>query len=41
MSNVAPAFAKLNLPSVEDYQKRKVALISGHYMRPLLLVINR
>ena len=25
----APAFAKLNLPSVEDYQKRKVALISG------------
>jgi len=25
----APAFAKLNLPSVEDYHKRKVALISG------------
>jgi len=24
-----PTFAKLNLPSVEDYQKRKVALISG------------
>lgn len=24
-----PTFAKLNLPSVEEYQKRKVALISG------------
>jgi GDPmannose 4,6-dehydratase len=29
LSDVAPAFARLNLPSVEDYQKRKVALISG------------
>ena len=33
VSDVAPAFAKLHLPSIEDYQKRKVALISGHYMR--------
>jgi len=24
-----PAFARLNLPPVEEYQKRKVALISG------------
>ena len=24
-----PTFARLNLPSVEEYQKRKVALISG------------
>lgn len=24
-----PTFAKLNLPPVEEYQKRKVALISG------------
>ncbi|KAF8352048.1 GDP-mannose 4,6-dehydratase [Amanita rubescens] len=29
VSNLVPAFAKLNLPSIEDYQKRKVALISG------------
>ena len=29
--------ATLNLPSVEDYQKRKVALISGSYMRPLIV----
>jgi len=27
--DVVPAFAKLNLPSAEEYQKRKVALISG------------
>ncbi|KAF8726491.1 hypothetical protein AX14_007834 [Amanita brunnescens Koide BX004] len=29
MSASAPAFAKLHLPSVEEYQSRKVALISG------------
>ncbi|KAF8639151.1 hypothetical protein AX17_001640 [Amanita inopinata Kibby_2008] len=29
ISDVIPAFARLNLPSVEEYQKRKVALISG------------
>jgi hypothetical protein len=29
ISDVVPAFAKLNLPSAEEYQKRKVALISG------------
>ncbi|KAL1745969.1 hypothetical protein HDZ31DRAFT_81563 [Schizophyllum fasciatum] len=29
MSTVAPAFARLNLPSPEEYRKRKVALISG------------
>jgi len=29
ISDIAPAFAKLHLPSIEDYQKRKVALISG------------
>jgi hypothetical protein len=33
MSASAPAFAKLHLPSVEEYQSRKVALISGLYMR--------
>jgi hypothetical protein len=26
---VPPAFAKLDLPPLEEYQKRKVALISG------------
>lgn len=29
VDTVPPAFAKLDLPSVEEYQKRKVALISG------------
>ncbi|PFH51137.1 hypothetical protein AMATHDRAFT_75115 [Amanita thiersii Skay4041] len=28
-SDIAPAFSRLNLPSVEEYHKRKVALISG------------
>lgn len=27
--HIAPSFAKLNLPPVEEYHKRKVALISG------------
>ena len=26
---IVPSFAQLNLPPVEEYQKRKVALISG------------
>lgn len=29
ISEIVPAFARLSLPSVEEYQKRKVALISG------------
>jgi GDPmannose 4,6-dehydratase len=29
IDHIVPSFAKLNLPSVEEYQKRKVALISG------------
>jgi len=29
ISDIVPAFAKLNLPSAKEYQKRKVALISG------------
>ncbi|KAG5634730.1 hypothetical protein H0H81_000986 [Sphagnurus paluster] len=41
--DVAPAFAQLNLPSTEEYRKRKVALISGitgqdgSYLTELLL----
>lgn len=31
IADVVPAFAKLNLPSAEEYQKRKVALISGTF----------
>ncbi|KAF8233591.1 GDP-mannose 4,6-dehydratase [Tricholoma matsutake] len=43
IADVVPAFAKLNLPSAEEYQKRKVALISGitgqdgSYLTELLL----
>ena len=29
MSEVLPPFAKLDLPSPEEYRQRKVALISG------------
>jgi GDPmannose 4,6-dehydratase len=35
--HIAPSFAKLKLPTVEEYQKRKVALISG---KDLLSDIN-
>jgi len=41
--HIVPAFAKLNLPSAEEYRKRKVALISGitgqdgSYLTELLL----
>lgn len=41
-----PAFAKLDLPSAEEYRKRKVALISGEqrrmqiYISDLLVVPN-
>ena len=31
MSEVLPPFAKLDLPSPEEYRQRKVALISGEY----------
>ncbi|KIY49846.1 GDP-mannose 4,6-dehydratase [Fistulina hepatica ATCC 64428] len=43
IAEAAPAFAKLNLPSPEEYRKRKVALISGitgqdgSYLTELLL----
>ncbi|KAF9011915.1 GDP-mannose 4,6-dehydratase [Cyathus striatus] len=43
VQDVVPTFAKLNLPSVEEYHKRKVALISGitgqdgSYLTELLL----
>jgi len=43
VSDAAPPFATLNLPSVEEYRKRKVALISGitgqdgSYLTELLL----
>ncbi|KAG5335578.1 hypothetical protein C0989_000967 [Termitomyces sp. Mn162] len=43
IADIAPAFAKLNLPSAEEYRKRKVALISGitgqdgSYLTELLL----
>jgi GDPmannose 4,6-dehydratase len=43
MSEIAPPFATLNLPPVEEYRKRKVALISGitgqdgSYLTELLL----
>ncbi|KAG6840302.1 hypothetical protein C0991_007663 [Blastosporella zonata] len=43
IAEIAPAFAKLNLPSAEEYHKRKVALISGitgqdgSYLTELLL----
>ncbi|KAG6816625.1 hypothetical protein H0H87_004472 [Tephrocybe sp. NHM501043] len=43
IAEITPAFAKLNLPSAEEYRKRKVALISGitgqdgSYLTELLL----
>ncbi|KAF8153032.1 GDP-mannose 4,6-dehydratase [Crassisporium funariophilum] len=43
IEDIVPSFAKLNLPSVEEYQKRKVALITGitgqdgSYLTELLL----
>jgi hypothetical protein len=32
-TEIVPPFAKLNLPAPEEYQKRKVALISGQSNR--------
>lgn len=37
IADVLPAFAKLNLPSMGEYQKRKVALISGNMLIALPL----
>lgn len=38
--HIVPSFARLNLPSVEEYQKRKVALISGK-AHQLIEIINK
>jgi hypothetical protein len=29
IDHIVPSFAKLDLPPVEEYRKRKVALVSG------------